>query len=73
MKQSILFISIYVILGACIINQFSRMIFSVFNDKVPLAPKYSGAYSLEVLRPSIFLIWFFQSDAPPLYILDLLL
>ncbi len=36
------------------------MIFSFFNDKAPLAPKYSGASSLEVLCPSIFLILFFN-------------
>ncbi len=34
------------------------MIFSFFNDKRPLAPKYSGVSSLEVLRPFIFLIRF---------------
>ncbi len=34
------------------------MIFSFFNDKAPLVPKYSGASSLEVLRPSLFLIRF---------------
>ncbi len=34
----------------------SHMIFSFLNDKAPLAPKYSGVSSLEVLHPSIFLI-----------------
>jgi hypothetical protein len=30
----------------------------IFNDKRILAPKYSGAASLEVLRPFYFWIWF---------------
>ncbi len=38
--------------------QVSHMIFSFFNDKRLLAPKYSGATSLEVLRPFTFLIRF---------------
>jgi len=38
----------------------SHMIFSFFNDKRLLATKYSGAYSLEVLCPFIFLIWLFN-------------
>ncbi len=32
------------------------MIFSFLNDKAPLAPKYSGVSSLEVIHPLIFLI-----------------
>ncbi len=41
------------------------MIFSFFNDKAPLVPKYSGASSLEVLCPSIFLIRFFNQMLRP--------
>ncbi len=48
----------------------SHMIFSFFNDKRLLAPKYSGASTLEVLRPFYILDPILQSDAPPLYILD---
>jgi len=51
----------------------SHMIFSFFNDKRLLAPKYSGATSLEVLRPFYILDLILQLDAPPLYILDLVL
>ncbi len=51
----------------------SHMIFSFFNDKCLLAPKYSGATSLEVLRPFYILDLILQLDAPPLYILDLVL
>ena len=43
----------------------SHMTFSFFYDKAPLAPKYSGASSFEVLRPSIFLIWFFNQMPHP--------
>ncbi len=46
-----------------------HMIFSFFNDKVPLAPKYSGASSLEVLCPSIILIRFFNRMLHPLIFL----
>ncbi len=38
----------------------SHMIFSFLNDKAPLAPKYSGVSSLEVLHPSKFWIWLFN-------------
>jgi hypothetical protein len=48
----------------------SLMIFSFFNDKHLLVPKYSGASSLEVLRPFYILDPIFKSDALPLYILD---
>ncbi len=46
-------------------KQLSHMIFSFSNDKVPLAPKYSGVSSLEVLCPSIFLIRFFNRMLHP--------
>jgi hypothetical protein len=49
------------------------MIFSFFNYKAPLAPKYSGVSSLEVLRPFYILDLVLQLDAPPTHILDLLL
>jgi hypothetical protein len=45
-------------MAASILVKISYMIFSFFNDKHLLAPKYSGASSLEVLRPFIFLIQF---------------
>jgi hypothetical protein len=48
----------------------SHMIFSFFNDKRLFGAKYSGASSLEVLRPFNILDLILQSDAPPLYILD---
>jgi len=38
--------------------------------KSALAANYSAASSLEVLRPSIFLIWFFNRMLCPFYILD---
>jgi hypothetical protein len=48
------------------LNQLlSHMIYSFFNDKAPLVPKYSGVSSLEVLRPSIFLIRFFNQMLHP--------
>ncbi len=43
----------------------SHMIFSFFNDKAPLVPKYSGVSSLEVLRPPFFLIRFFNRMLHP--------
>jgi hypothetical protein len=46
------------------------MIFSFFNDKGLLAPKYSGVFSLEVLCPSIFLIRFSNQMLLPFYIDD---
>ncbi len=42
----------------------SHMIFSFCNDKCLLAPKYSGASSLEVLPPLYILGPILQSDAP---------
>jgi hypothetical protein len=47
----------------------SHMIFSFFNDKRFLAPKYSGASSLEVLCPFIFLIRFSNRMLRPLIFL----
>jgi hypothetical protein len=46
------------------------MIFSFFNDKRLLAPNYSGASSLEVLRPLYILDPILQLDALPFYVLD---
>jgi hypothetical protein len=43
------------------------MIFSSFNDKHLLVPKYSGASSLEVLCPFTFLIRFSIGCSAPLY------
>jgi hypothetical protein len=48
----------------------SHMIFSFFNDKHLLVPKYSGVSSLTVLCPFYILDPILKSDAPPLYILD---
>ncbi len=45
--------------------EISHMIFSFFNDKVPLVPKYSGVSSLEMLRPFILLIQFFNRMLHP--------
>ena len=47
----------------------SHMIFSFFNDKAPLAQKYYEVSSLEVLRPPLFLIRFFNRMLHPLIFL----